>query len=267
MLRFVEFNNKQLLRSDEAMTLLAGDAAKWNTDWFGQVFSKPDKIISIKKDYSVARTQMVDKNSRVVDMYFYLTFEDGWKIRSMRAMAQTGFLDVINTSLKSKPLLTTEEKETLANTELVLSSDKMLTQWFQKSRLELDKLTALAVLETKPKPVKTLKAPPKTKNGVSYAVGVSQMEKNDTEDDEPQTISYISAYRPAFPKTANSLKKLNLSVLEIKSNGNIEITIGGITDNSVGFVYSPSGSPPLIDGWRYIWVERIAPKWYLFRTT
>lgn len=69
-----------------------------------------------------------------------------------------------------------------------------------------------------------------------------------------------------FPKVAAALKSLHLSALETESGGNIEI-IGGITDNSVGFVYSPSDALPLIDIWRYIRVEEVAPRWYLYRTT
>ena len=45
-------------------------------------------------------------------------------------------------------------------------------------------------------------------------------------------------------------------------------TIGGILDNSVGFLYlvAPE-APPQIDPGEYIWVEQIAVDWYLFRTT
>lgn len=267
MLKFVELNNKQLLQSDEARKLLIGEAAKWDDAWFGQAFNKPDKIISIEKNYSVARLQAVEKSSRVVDLYFYLKFDDGWKIRSMRAMAQTGFLETINAALKSKAALTLEEKESLANTELVLSSDQMLTQWFQKNRAALDKLAAEAVLETKKKPVKVIPPQRKTKNGVTVNEVAKSVATGIGEEDEPRTIDYIAQNTKQFPKTADLLKTLHLNALETKSNGNIEITIGGITDNSVGFVYSPARTPPVIDGWRYIWVEEVAAGWYLYRTT
>lgn len=271
MLKFVELNNKQLLQSDEARKLLTGDAAKWNAAWFGQVFGKPDKIVSVEKNYSVARIEAIDKNSRVVDLYFYLKFDNGWKIRSMRAMAQTGFLEATLTTLKSKGELTAEEKESLANTELVLSSDKMLTGWFRQNRAALDKLAALAILETKKKPVKAVTPPRRTKNGVTVAVVTKSMgqgnAQGNSDEDEPRTIEYITKNTKQFPKTAGLLKTLHLSALETKSDGNIEITIGGVTDNSVGFVYSPAGTPPLIDGWRYIWVEEVAARWFLYRTT
>ncbi len=266
MLKFVELNNKQLLQSDEARKLFIGDAAKWNDAWFGQAFGKPDKIVSVEQNFSVARILIIEENSRTVDLYFYLKFDDGWKIRTMRAMAQTGFIKSINAALKSKSVLTAEEKETLANTELVLSSDKMLADWFQKNRAALDKLSTLAALETKKKPVKPI-TPRKVKSRKNVAVATVEKATIDTEEDEPRTIETVTRNTPKFPKTAAALKSLHLTALETKSNANIEITIGGITDNSVGFVYSPSGTPPPIDGWRYIWVEKIASDWYLYRTT
>lgn len=267
MLKFVELNNKQLLQSDEARKLLSGEAAKWNDAWFGQIFNKPDKIVSIEKNYSVARIQAVEKNSRVVDLYFYLKFDDGWKVRSIRAMAQTGFLEAINTGLKSKTALTAEEKEALANTELVLSSDQLLAQWFQKNRAALDKLAAQAILETKKNPVKEMPPQRKIKNRVAVNEVAKSVATGVSDEDEPRTIDYINQNTKQFPKTADLLKTLHLSGLETKSNGNLEITIGGMTDNSVGFVYSPAGTPPAIDGWRYIWVEKVAAGWYLYRTT
>jgi hypothetical protein len=266
MLKFVELNNKQLLQSDEARKLLIGDAAKWKDAWFGQILSKPNKIVAVEQNFSVARIQAIEKNSRIVDLYFYLKFDEGWKIRFLRAMAQTGFTEAINAALKSKSVLTADEKETLANTELVLASDKSLTEWFQKNRLALDKLSTLAALETKKKPVKPIPLP-KVKNGKGVAGGADETDTSDAEKDEPRTIETVTQNTPKFPKTAAALKSLHLTALATKSGGNIEITIGGITDNSVGFVYSPSGTPPTIDGWRYIWVEMVAPGWYLYRTT
>jgi hypothetical protein len=268
MLKFIELNNKQLLQSGEARPLFTGGASEWKNVWFGQISGQPDKIVAVEKNYAVARVQTIGKDSRAVDLYFYLKFDDGWKIRSMRAMAQTGFLEAINTTLKSKAVLTAEEKDALANTELVLASDKTLTEWFQKNRPALDKLSALATLETKKKPVKV--ADPtrgKAKTGIIGRSVATANPANEGEENEPQTIEYITAKTLKFPKSAAALKNLHLSALETKSNGNVEIIVGGITDNSVGFLYSPSGEPPQIDGWRYIWVERLAAGWYLFRTT
>ena len=51
-------------------------------------------------------------------------------------------------------------------------------------------------------------------------------------------------------------------------NENFVLTIGGVTDNTVGFmrVDKPSKLPKMSPH-EYIMIEQIAPKWYLFKTT
>jgi len=274
MVKFARLNNKQLLQTDEARQLFGGDASGWKMAWFGEISASPDKIAAVGKDFSVARVQTVQKNSRVVDLYFYLKFAGGgWKINSMRAMAQTGWLESAVETFKKDAAPTAEVKEVLANAELTLSSDKTLTGWFQTNRRALDNLAALALIETKPKPKKVI-PPPKIKNrrankkqADSYAIGASQSKEDDLENDEIPTIARITENTKIFPKSAAALKNLHFTALETKSDGSIEFTIGGVIDNTVGFIYSPKAAPPEIDGWRYIWVEKIAAGWYLFRTT
>lgn len=268
MMEFAELNNKQMLKSNEARLLLTGEASEWRNAWFGRISNQPDKLVLVEKNFAVAGVETIGKDSRVVDLYFYLKFDNGWKIRSMRAMAQTWLLEAVNTELKTKAILTATEKGALANTELVLSSDKMLAEWFQKNRSALDKLVAVTIVETKKKPKKTV-FPVRRRvrvgtSWISQAIGNSV---NEDSENEPRTIDYVTANIRKFPRSAAALKNLHVRAMETKSNGNIEIIIGGILDNSVGFVYSPSETPPPIDGWRYIWVEKVAAGWYLFRTT
>jgi hypothetical protein len=69
-------------------------------------------------------------------------------------------------------------------------------------------------------------------------------------------------------KTAeDSLHKLGLSYFSNEKGTNLKFVIGGAVDNTVGFIYSPSNRPPKITPDEYIWVEKIADKWFLFRTT
>lgn len=48
----------------------------------------------------------------------------------------------------------------------------------------------------------------------------------------------------------------------------IFILIGGMTDNEVGYIYAPEGcAPPALSPGDYIYVERVAPGWYIYKTT
>jgi len=69
-------------------------------------------------------------------------------------------------------------------------------------------------------------------------------------------------------KRAELCRSLGISTVRFESGRSVTFTIGGILDNSVGFLYlvAPE-APPQIDPGEYIWVEQIAVDWYLFRTT
>lgn len=89
--------------------------------------------------------------------------------------------------------------------------------------------------------------------------------------------AYFQSHRAQFeqlralaakqPDAARSrIKKLGMSALQ--TNGaNTKFVIGGMVDNTVGYLYSPTNQPPKISPEEYIWVEKIADKWFLFRTT
>jgi hypothetical protein len=50
--------------------------------------------------------------------------------------------------------------------------------------------------------------------------------------------------------------------------GLVIIVLGGILDNSVGFLHADDpGAVPAIDPGEYIWIEPVGGGWYLFRTT
>lgn len=49
--------------------------------------------------------------------------------------------------------------------------------------------------------------------------------------------------------------------------GRVIVSIGGILDNVVGFMWAPEGNVPAIDPSSYIWIEEAGGGWYLFKTT
>ncbi len=62
--------------------------------------------------------------------------------------------------------------------------------------------------------------------------------------------------------------KLNKVFLPEDYPGIIEINIGGMIDNSVGFMYVPDGKePPGMSSGGYIYIEKVVEHWYLYKTT
>ena len=117
----------------------------------------------------------------------------------------------------------------LANLELMLASDRDLRAWFDHNRHDLETLRAM------------------TQNGRETAG-----------NDDEMTMVDTSALR----------RRLHLDAISFSSTGIVRVTIGGMTDNEVGFLHAsnPAAVPP-IDPSDHIWIEPLGDGWYLFRTT
>lgn len=228
--RFIALSDREELLSAEARTLLTGEAADWETPSFGKLATHPDKTVILDASNAVGRVQWYGANEQVTDFYFYMTLDQGeWKIRAMRHLALTGVVEMVHFALKAKQARSPDEDYQFRNTGLVLASDAKLREWFTANRFALEKLRTDLLSSGR------------------RSVVVS---------------------RPGLypPEPFSALRKLGLTSIELMENGDVDIVIGGITDNAVGFLYCPA-SPPGISSDSYIWVERIVDRWFLYRTT
>jgi len=231
LIQFIELSNKQALRTPEAHPLLFNEAINWDTPSLGKLAAGPDKVILINKRFAVARLQWYGENNYVADLYFYLTFDGSWRIGAVGRLALTGIVEMAYQGLKSKKTLTKAEQDELSNLELLLAPDETLRAWFRRNIETMNKLYDLT----------------------------RTMRKGDS-------VS-LPAQDKRFPDITRILNEIHFDVVEVLEDGNVQITIGGVTDNTVGFIYSPSNNPPSIDPHSYIWVEEVATRWFLFRTT
>jgi len=203
---------------------------------FEQSETEPN-ILVVGNNYAVARTRLNDP--KPLDVYFYLRRDNSWKITALRALACTGPLGAIADQLqkkKSAGSLSSEESSTLQNLHITLATDKDLKIWFKQNESALEQLA---------------------QSGSQLSPGTSII-VNDHR--QPHAISENLIVK-------EKLKSLHLSSLNKIDEKQIEIIIGGVTDNTVGFLYAPDNKPPLLGPSEYIWVEKVADKWYLFRTT
>lgn len=229
LLQLFSLSNKQALQSAGARTLLSGEALEWQMPTFGKLAAAPDKIVMLDQQNAVGRIQWFGQDNYVADLYFYLTLAESWKVSAVRRLALTGIIEGAYKYLKSKPALNEEEKEQLGNYELLLASDESLRQWFAKNNAAMNKLYEMS---------RGLKA------GYFY-------EQND----------------PKYAAIKAQLKSLHFGGVEVNTDGTVEFIIGGVTDNTVGFLYSPANQPPKMSPDSYIWIEEVSPRWFIFRTT
>lgn len=231
LVQLVELSKKQELQTAAGQKLLRGELLSLKIPTFGNLTDAPDKVVLLDQKRAVGRFQRFGANAQITDVYFYLNDENGWKVTAVRLLALTGMIEQAYLGLKAKTNLTEDEKGLLGNFKLTLAPDAELKSWFLDHKKPLDDLCVLLAARSK-KSVLSVKR-----------------------DDQ------------TFPEAAGLLRKLDLSTTSVNENGEVEFVIGGVTDNTVGFLYSASKNPPKIDPSSYIWVEEVAPNWYLFRTT
>ena len=229
--RFLDLNRRHQLDRREAKSLFAGEMAEWDAPMVGPL-SAPDKLILAGDDLAIARLQG-STSDVAIDVYLYLRpVEGSWRIGAMRSLALTGMLREIRAYLTRKPDRSPEEDAMLRHANLTLSTDRQLIEWFRSNRASIEELRARA-------------ASARPRNG-------------------PQP-----AYqRIDDPATAGALARLGASSLTIEAEQTI-LTIGGMVDNSVGFLHT-DGAPPRIGEQgadNYIWIESLGDGWFLFRTT
>lgn len=230
LVQLAKLSKTNELQTDAAQKLLADEMLELEISTFGNLTEMPDKILMLEKNRAIGRFQLFGENDQITDVYFYLQNNNGWKVNAVRLLSLTGIIERIYLGLKAKPNLTAEEKYLFENSKLTLASDKELQQWFLKNESSLNKISFLL------------------KNAGKYTT--VNAERNSKQ----------------FPEVRKLLKKLNLGTVNVEENGSIKFVIGGITDNTVGFIYT-NKQPPEISPSFYIWIEEVSPKWYLFRTT
>ena len=176
---------------------------------------------------AVARVQALDDAGKPqMDVYFTLQrASTNWKMSALRALASTGIPEQVRDDLKSKKTLTAQERDELANLDLLLSLDADLKRHFVAHQSAFEQLARVA-------------------NQPKSSVQTQKQMKN-----------------------LQRQLRLNQSAPRAGFKGSREFIVGGLSDNLVGYGYTLSGALPPISTENYIWVERLAPHWYLFRTT
>jgi hypothetical protein len=228
--RFLSLNASSQLMTRAARPLFAGEWAKPSAATFGPL-PQTDRIIMLADKKAVAR--LPTQGEDWPDLYLYLESDaaDGhWSIIAGRSLALTGIPRSLRKGLRAKPLRTAEEDAALANIELTLLSDRQLRDWFEQHRLLFDEMRVIA-----------------------QSARAGNGGKGTGLDDA---------------KSRALVKSLHLSNLSIGDDGVVNVHIGGMVDNDVGFLHAEDVKlVPPIDGVEYIWVEPVGDGWYLYKTT
>lgn len=225
---FLSFNKGSRLGTPAARPLIGGELTGMTSRTLGPMAS-PDKIITVSPQLSVARLPATKENPADTYLYVVQSASGTWTINAIRALALPPFVATLRNDLIQRVTLTNEEQQSLAEINLMMQSDADLRSWFAEHRSELDALRTIALAEP------TIGGTARTIDGDAARMALGQ---------------------------------INASSLAISENGAVTVTLGGIVDNIVGFLFAgTSDKVPTVDGSEYIWVEAVGDGWYLFKAT
>jgi hypothetical protein len=222
-------NGASAMAGPEGQALLTGELARLDHPSLGPLVT-PDALVALAGGRAVARIPA--HGDDLPDLYLYLRRKlDGrWTIEAARTLAVMEIPRELRRTLRAMPNRTAELEAALRNAELTLASDRALRIWFGENRGALERLRRIA-------------------------------EAGGTPPGEIERVVDT-------PEARQRLQDLHAILLRISHTGVVSVTIGGILENSVGFLHaSDPDLVPAIDPSDHIWIEPVGDGWYLFKTT
>lgn len=92
--------------------------------------------------------------------------------------------------------------------------------------------------------------------------------KNYLKSNRAKFDKIVALMKTGENKQAEATSKSMFVEVQGKEEGIFKLLIGGIMDNSVGYLFVPPGeSPPKMSPQKYIYVEQIIEGWYIYKAT
>lgn len=216
------------------------------------------RLLEQTQNKAVINMTILDSAEAGLDTYLFFEKKDTWKMSAFRALAMTGIIekmeselekltpqqveDIIRKSKESKSgefkMFTSKEDYDfqLGNAKLILELDDNIIKHFESNRLEFERLKDLALKEREAN---------KT-DGERHIKLLEHLEKD---------------YHKLF------ISSVSLGNYEVGSNG-INFLIGGMLDNTVGYLYVKDKKDlPQMNPSRIIMIREIGGGWYIYKTT
>ena len=206
---------------------------------------------------AVVNMTVQDTTGKGVDTYLFFEKDEVWKMNAFRALALTGMIEQVRDELekvtpeqvdslinkskneKNKDLAIFSSREDfnfqLGNAKLTLELDTNIINHFLENKSEFERIkdTALKELESK-------------------------------KQNDEQRIELVQNLKPDYQKLFISSVYYNDDGLE----NCIDFLIGGITDNSVGYIYVKDKKDlPQMSADKIIMIREIGDGWYIYKTT
>jgi hypothetical protein len=214
-------------------------------------------ILGQTEKTAVVSMTILDSLGKGLDTYLHFEKDTVWKMSAFRALAMTGIIeqvkielekmtlqqvdDIIAKSKKKKKddfaMFTSRDDYNfqLGNTKLTLELDDNIAKHFKTNQAEFERLKNLAL---------------------------TQFEKEKV--DEERSIKLIENLKADYQKLFIS----SVSTGGYELGNCINFLIGGMVDNSVGYIYIKDKKDlPEMNSDRVIMIKEIGNGWYIYKTT
>lgn len=202
------------------------------------------KSLETKDSTAVINITAESKDGYISDLYVHLNKEEHWKINAFRGLAMTGILEELKNQFESMSdsqidsLISAGDEDikskedfyyVLNNISLTLKDDNSIVKHFENNRNEFELLA-------------------------------QQIASHSDEEN----INLNEIYKERIRKLLIG----NISSYNLFCEQCIELTIGGMIDNTVGYFYIEDKSKlPEMNPDRIIMIREIGNGWYMFKTT
>lgn len=205
---------------------------------------------------SVVAMTILDQTGKGADTYLYFEKDSTWKLSAFRALAMTGIIEGAKAELekmtpqqveehiaksktmeKGQSLFSSREEYNyqLGNLKLILELDDNIAKHFVANQAAFERLRDLALKQL-----------------------------GNEKADEERSLKLIENYKADYQKLFIS----SVSTGGYELGNCINFLIGGMVDNSVGYLYVKNKKDlPEIDSDRIIMIREIGNGWYMYKTT
>lgn len=209
------------------------------------------QLLSQTDQRAVVALTVLERPDYGVDWYLFFTKKSEWKLYAQRALAMNGFsiykrkmlerlssrqIDSVIRVAKANPKIAPFSSRKgyayeLGNARLMTSMDDQLIRYFKEHKTEFEQLKQLVL------------------NGRKKTGSQEQIEQS---------------WKPAYEKLFLSLVPFG----DYNFTGAVELVIGGVSDNQVGYVYiANKKNLPAMSADLIIMLREIGNGWYVYKTT
>lgn len=214
-------------------------------------------VLEQTKQTAVVAMTILDSSGKGLDSYLFFEKDSIWKINAFRALAMTGVIQQIKMEL---------EKLTLQQVDDIIAKSKKkkkddFTMFTSKDDYNFQLGNATLTLELDDNIIKHFK-----ENQIVFEQlknsALIQLEKEKT--DEKRSVKLIENLKADYQKLFIS----SVSTGGYELGNCINFLIGGMIDNTVGYLYVKDKKElPKINANQVIMIREIGNGWYIYKTT